>query len=42
MFPTLRYTIDNAKNNLNIWQKLADEGRKRGWTPEKKEKKKKI
>jgi cAMP-specific phosphodiesterase 4/calcium/calmodulin-dependent 3',5'-cyclic nucleotide phosphodiesterase len=42
MFPTLRYTIDNAKNNLNIWQKLADEGRKRGWTPEKNEKKKKI
>ena len=42
MFPTLRYTIDNAKNNLNIWQKLADEGRKRGWTPEKKEKKKNI
>ena len=42
MFPTLSYTIDNAKNNLNIWQKLADEGRKRGWTPEKKDKEKKV
>ncbi len=36
MFPTLSYTIENAKNNLNTWQKLADEGRKKGWTPEKK------
>ena len=35
MFPTLSYTIENAKNNLNRWQKLADEGRKKGWTPEK-------
>ena len=41
MFPTLSYTVENAKNNLNKWQKLADEGRKRGWTPEKKEKEKK-
>ena len=40
MFPTLSYTIENAKNNLNRWQKLADEGRKRGWTPEKKNEKK--
>ena len=36
MFPTLSYTIENAKNNLNRWQKLADEGRKKGWNPEKK------
>ena len=36
MFPTLSYTVENAKNNLNRWQKLADEGRKKGWTPEKK------
>ena len=46
MFPTLGYTVENAKNNLNKWQKLADEGRKRGWTPKKKrilkKKKKKI
>ena len=41
MFPTLSYTVENAKDNLNRWQKLADEGRKRGWTPEKKEKEKK-
>ena len=37
MFPTLNYTIENAKTNLNRWQKLADEGRKKGWTPEKKQ-----
>ena len=36
MFPNLSYTIENAKDNLNKWQKLADEGRKKGWTPEKK------
>ena len=29
MFPTLYYTIENAKINLNKWQKLNDEGRKR-------------
>ena len=42
MFPTLNYTIENAKNNLNRWQKLADEGRKRGWTPNKKSDKNSI
>jgi len=42
MFPTLSYTIENAKTNLNKWQKLADEGRKRGWTPDKKRKDKNI
>ena len=42
MFPTLNYTIENAKDNLNKWQKLADEGRKRGWTPDKKRKDKNI
>ena len=42
MFPTLSYTIENAKDNLNKWQKLADEGRKRGWTPDKKRKDKNI
>ena len=29
MFPTLGYTVENAKNNLNIWQKLVDKERKR-------------
>ena len=38
MFPTLSYTIENAKDNLNRWQKLADEGRKKGWSPPKKNK----
>ena len=42
MFPSLNYTIENAKINLNKWQKLADEGRKRGWTPDKKRKDKNI
>ena len=35
MFPTLSYTVQNAKDNLNRWQKLADEGRKKGWSPAK-------
>ena len=35
IFPTLRYTLDNANNNLKEWKKLMDEGRKTGWTPEK-------
>ena len=35
IFPSLNYTVENAQNNLNIWQKLADEGHKNGWTPEK-------
>ena len=42
MFPTLSYTIENAKNNLNKWQKLADEGRKKGWSPDNKNKEIKI
>ena len=35
VFPTLKYTLDNAKTNLNRWQKLANKGRLKGWTPEK-------
>ena len=35
IFPTLKYTLDNAKTNLNRWQKLANKGRLRGWTPDK-------
>ena len=34
-FPTLKYTLDNAKINLNKWQRLANKGRLKGWTPEK-------
>ena len=36
IFPTLRYTIENANTNLKEWKKLMDEGRKKGWTPQKK------
>ena len=35
MFPTLNYTMDNAKNNIKEWQKLLNNHRLRGWTPEK-------
>ena len=35
VFPTLKYTLVNAKTNLNKWQKLANKGRLKGWTPEK-------
>ena len=38
IFPSLGYTMENAKNNVNEWQNLTDKKRKRGWTPEKKEK----
>ena len=33
IFPTLNYTIDNAKNNLERWEELADEHRLTGWSP---------
>ena len=46
MFPSLNFTIENSKNNINEWQKLVDAKRKKGWTPPKKvkneEKKKNI
>ena len=35
MFPPLKYVMDNAHNNINEWKKLADQHRKRGWTPKK-------
>ena len=35
VFPTLKFTLDNANHNLKEWQKLLNEGRKRGWTPSK-------
>ena len=37
IFPSLRFTYENANNNLKEWQKLFNEGRKRGWTPKKSE-----
>ena len=38
IFPSLKYTYDNANNNLKAWQKLLNEGRKKGWTPKKDDK----
>ena len=35
MFPTLNYTVDNAKINIGEWQKLFEEKRTTGWTPRK-------
>jgi len=35
MFPNLKYTMENAKNNIREWQKLLDQHRVRGWTPKK-------
>jgi hypothetical protein len=32
MFPSLAYTVDNAKNNLEQWERLVKESRKKGWT----------
>ena len=36
IFPSLRYTMDNARNNLKCWEKLAEEHRLTGWTPKNK------
>ena len=35
VFPTLQYTLDNAKTNLKRWQRLVNKKRLKGWTPEK-------
>ena len=35
IFPSLKYTMDNAKTNLKKWEKLEAKGRKKGWTPDK-------
>ena len=35
VFPTLQYSLDNAKINLKRWQKLVNKKRLKGWTPEK-------
>ena len=39
VFPSLKFTVENAKNNLKEWQKLLDDGRVTGWTPKKEKKK---
>ena len=38
MFPSLEFTLNNANNNIKEWQNLVDQKRKRGWTPNKKDK----
>ena len=38
MFPNLEFTLDYAKNNIHEWKKLADQKRRTGWTPDKKNK----
>ena len=42
IFPTLKFLLNNANENLVEWQKLIDQNRKKGWTPIKKSKAKKI
>lgn len=36
IFPKLKYTIENAENNIKTWQKLQNEKRMLGWSPKKK------
>ena len=36
MFPSLSVFLDNAKNNVEMWSNLSKEGKKTGFTPEKK------
>ena len=38
MFPNLKYTVENADNNIKRWKKLQDEKRLLGWTPKKEKK----
>ena len=35
IFPPLKFTMDNAKNNMSQWQLLLDQKRATGWTPKK-------
>jgi hypothetical protein len=37
IFPTLKFTLENANNNLKKWQKLSNEGKTGLISPEKKE-----
>ena len=39
MFPKLKFTIDNAEDNIKHWTKYQNEKRLLGWTPEKNKKK---
>ena len=42
IFPTLKFFLNNASDNLVEWQKLIDQHRQKGWTPKKKNEQKKI
>ena len=39
IFPKLKYTMDNAQNNIAEWMKLQQQKRKLGWTPKKEKEK---
>ena len=39
MFPKLKFTMENAEENIKRWKKMQDEKRLRGWTPEKEKEK---
>jgi hypothetical protein len=41
IFPKLKYTMDNAQNNIDEWKKLNEAKRLRGWTPQKEKEKEK-
>jgi len=42
IFPTLNFFLANAIKNLEEWKKLNEKGRKRGWTPNKESKSRRI
>ena len=39
IFPKLKYTMDNAQDNIDEWKKLKEAKRLRGWTPQKEKEK---
>ena len=41
IFPSLKFTMSNAKRNLSQWQKLLEQKRATGWTPKKEKNKEK-
>ena len=41
IFPKLKYTMDNAQDNIDEWKRLKEAKRLRGWTPQKENEKEK-
>ena len=39
IFPKLKYTMENAQDNIDEWKKLKEAKRLRGWTPQKEKEK---